>query len=250
MNQMKKFILFLILATVLGLRFGYSQEIISAWGGFFSNSAGMLSQTLGEPMIEKYSSTDVILTQGFEQSHMLASNLALQNISIVSGQTECYSATQVITVAGNGTTFEIQDGGSATLIAGSRISMLPDVHVSSGGYMLAKISTDYCTQQLNPLVINPVNPEERSLSPSTVEKSVWIKIYPNPTPGKVTLELPGDEMKSQAILRIYNMMGTEVLTQQLTGSKTEFSLESMPSGIYIVRVWQNEKMENAKIIRQ
>jgi hypothetical protein len=73
-------------------------------------------------------------------------NLTLQDITIASGQDECYGAAQTITTAGGGTTFTVQSGGTGTLIAGQNILMLPGTLLQSGSIVLGKITTDgtYC----------------------------------------------------------------------------------------------------------
>jgi hypothetical protein len=73
-------------------------------------------------------------------------NRTLQNITVTNGQTVCYDATQTITTAGGGTTFIVQSGGDATLIAGQNILMLPGTSLRSGSSVMAKITTigAYC----------------------------------------------------------------------------------------------------------
>lgn len=44
-----------------------SPDVISTAGDFYSNASGSISWTLGEPMGETYTSTNNILTQGFQQ---------------------------------------------------------------------------------------------------------------------------------------------------------------------------------------
>jgi hypothetical protein len=75
--------------------------------------------------------------------------LALQNITVINGQTVCYDATQTITTAGGGTTFMVQSGGEATLIAGQNILMLPGTSLLSGSSVMAKITTigAYCSSE-------------------------------------------------------------------------------------------------------
>lgn len=46
------------------------QEVISSSGGYFSNSQGSMSFTLGEYMINTYKSSSLILTQGFNQTFL------------------------------------------------------------------------------------------------------------------------------------------------------------------------------------
>ncbi|MCU0370240.1 MAG: hypothetical protein MUC31_02405, partial [Bacteroidales bacterium] len=71
---------------------------------------------------------------------------SLQNVTVASGQSPCYDATQTITTAGSSTTFLVQNGGDATLIAGQNILLLPGTLAQSGSYMMATITTDgsYC----------------------------------------------------------------------------------------------------------
>ena len=79
----------------------------------------------------------------------IPANLALQNITIINGQSECYNATQNISTAGSSTTFTVQSGGESTLIAGQNILMLPGTMMQSGGYVMAKITTigQYCSSE-------------------------------------------------------------------------------------------------------
>jgi hypothetical protein len=79
-------------------------------------------------------------------------NKDLQNIT-VAGQ-QCFSATQTITVAGNGSTFTVENGGSVTLIAGSNIICLPGVKVVPGGYLHGYITQNntYCGGVSPPIV--------------------------------------------------------------------------------------------------
>ncbi|MCX6269459.1 MAG: T9SS type A sorting domain-containing protein [Bacteroidetes bacterium] len=79
----------------------------------------------------------------------LSNALTLQYNTVGSGQTTCYNATQTITVAGGGTTFIIQTGGNASMIAGQKISYLAGTKVSQGGYLHGSITTSggYCPMQ-------------------------------------------------------------------------------------------------------
>jgi len=113
-------------------------------------------------------------------------NQVLANITVPNEVTTCYDATQVLTVAGNGNTFVVENGGNVTLIAGSKILILLGATVNSGGYLYAYITTNatYCGSKDSPLVENP---GKEILLPVENPKSHWIKIYPNPTNGYVTL---------------------------------------------------------------
>ena len=165
---------------------------------------------------------------------------------IGNGQDHCYSATQVINVAGNGSTFTVQPGGSVTLVAGSKISLLPGTSVLTQGYLHGYITTNgiYCGQPTNsqqsPLAIQEIEGPEKQF-----------RIYPNPSSGKFTLELKTGKIIPHLLVRVYNMMGTEALRRNMIDSqRMDLSLDQLPVGIYIVNVMGNDYSESATIVKQ
>jgi len=60
------FILFISLTFSVHI---YSQEVISSAGGYYQNENISLSWTLGEPVIETFEGSGLILTQGFQQPY-------------------------------------------------------------------------------------------------------------------------------------------------------------------------------------
>ncbi|MEI6436896.1 MAG: T9SS type A sorting domain-containing protein, partial [Bacteroidota bacterium] len=180
----------------------------------------------------------------------MQNNVIVQGLTINSGQTVCLNALQTITVAGAGTNFLLKNGGSATMIAGQKISILAGATVQSGGYLHAYITTtnSYCSS-IPPSVANLLGEEEMKF-PGTQKSSLFI-VYPNPTAGKFILELSGKKSPSSALVRIYNMKGLEVLTKQLPSSeKSEFSLENQAPGIYLISLIYDGKTETARIMKQ
>lgn len=180
----------------------------------------------------------------------IQNNIIVQGSTINSGQTACFNALQTITVAGAGTNFLLKNGGSATMIAGQKISFLPGATVQSGGYLHAYITTtsSYCSA-IPPSMTSTLGNEELKF-PGTQESSLFI-VYPNPTTGKFILELSGKKLPSLALVRIYNMKGVEVLTKQLPASeKSEFSLENQLPGIYLISLIYEGKIESTRVIIQ
>ncbi len=57
------------------------------------------------------------------------------------------------------------------------------------------------------------------------------KLYPNPNNGKFTIENSAANGKS--ILTVYNMMGEEILSSELTGKSCQIDMSNQPAGIYI-----------------
>jgi hypothetical protein len=58
------------------------------------------------------------------------------------------------------------------------------------------------------------------------------KLYPNPTSGLLTIELPTD---GEHTFLLYNLLGQQVLAATLTEKKTTLDL-SQPPGIYLYRI--------------
>ena len=160
----------------------------------------------------------------------------------------CYNANQRIYVAGNGTTFTVQNGGSATMIAGHSILYLPGTTVQYGGYMLGYIAPNgpFCVTPSMPAVVE----QEQESLPVALEKS-FFKVYPNPTTGNFILELTGEALVDRVKVDVYGSWGEKVLTAQLSGErKHEFSLSDRPEGVYFIRVITGDKAKTVKIIKQ
>ena len=158
----------------------------------------------------------------------------------------CYNATQTVRVAGNGTTFTIQNGGSATMIAGSNILLLPGASVVAGGYMWGYISP------AGPYCVSPSMPANLKLQdePAGTEKP-YFKVYPNPTTGDFILAINGDIPVDRVSIDIFGMWGEKVLTTIIAGERShEFSLSGRPSGVYFIRMISGDKSEIIKIIKQ
>jgi hypothetical protein len=174
----------------------------------------------------------------------------LTNITIVNGQTNCYSATQTITVAGNNTSYIVDPGGSVTMIAGQNIRFLPGTTILNGGYLHSYITTTgtYCGAHA-PAIVNAPAEITESI-PGPISESDFFKVYPNPTNDRFTLETTvADEFIRQVVL-VYSMMGSLIVKDEVLGNvKKEYSLADQPVGIYIVRVIKDGQSGTVKVIR-
>jgi hypothetical protein len=54
----------------------YSQQVIAPSGDTYKNSQNSISWTIGESVIETFSHTDIILTQGFHQTKITVTNIS------------------------------------------------------------------------------------------------------------------------------------------------------------------------------
>lgn len=70
------------------------------------------------------------------------------------------------------------------------------------------------------------------------------KLYPNPaTQGKVQIVTKSSQPKN---IRIYDVLGTPVLETTLYG--TDLDLSTLNSGVYLIQVFQQQKVATRKLI--
>jgi hypothetical protein len=77
-----------------------------------------------------------------------------------------------------------------------------------------------------------------------------IKIYPNPTTEKITLDIARWETLQMGIFKLYSMTGQLLQEHPIYSVTTEVSLAGLARGTYILKVQINEKTEDWKIIKQ
>lgn len=88
-----------------------------------------------------------------------------------------------------------------------------------------------------------VSGEERIDAP----KNELLHLYPNPTQGKFFIDYKDD---LPVTIKCYDLFGREVKTQKTIG-KTEFDISYLPTGIYLVRIINKDKIiANGKIMKQ
>ncbi|WP_373516415.1 T9SS type A sorting domain-containing protein [Pricia sp.] len=70
------------------------------------------------------------------------------------------------------------------------------------------------------------------------------KLYPNPvTDGKVFISTSENSTKQ---ISIYDVLGTQVLETSISGN--ELLVSELGAGVYVLRVYQNNKMATRKLI--
>ena len=84
-----------------------------------------------------------------------------------------------------------------------------------------------------------------------VEKiaQVEIKIYPNPTTEKVTMEIVNMQNLNTGVFRLYALSGQLLQELPVYSSTTEVSLAGFAKGAYILKVHINDHTEEWKIIK-
>lgn len=67
-----------------------------------------------------------------------------------------------------------------------------------------------------------------------------VSVYPNPGKNMINFELPGDFTGGR--VELYNNNGKLVIGKYIQGNLKSISTEKLPQGIYLVRVFNNDKM--------
>ena len=108
-------------------------------------------------------------------------------------------------------------------------------------------------------VLSSVLPEKDSVVSSTPalleakaanEPAFAVNIYPNPTSGHLTLELPELQRNEQGEITIHSSMGQLVYRQASVSEIQSLSLYSLSPGYYIVRIVIGDKMVTKTVIKQ
>jgi len=179
------------------------------------------------------------------------SDTSVNGVTIGSGQSECYNATDTILVAATAPVV-VQNGGNAIFIAGNVILFKPGFHGQSGCTVDAHITigANYCNNPGGASVVsNPLAIEEISIEPEAfTDETPEIKIYPNPSTGRFTIEFIKDEYS--AMIRVMNFQGSTLYQNQFINQRSiELDLSIQPSGMYLVMIQVDGKVVTRKIIK-
>ena len=74
-------------------------------------------------------------------------------------------------------------------------------------------------------------------------------IYPNPTKGRITVEMPLSE-GDVARITLFDVQGKTLTDLKNIGPTTELDLSGQPAGVYLMRIIINSKATTWKIIKQ
>ena len=177
----------------------------------------------------------------------------------VSGETLCFDALKTITVSN----FVAASGGSASLIAGESISLLPGTIVEAGGYLHAFITTDgtFCggiekhflePEELFELAETVKEESLEAELPTELPGDLPFRVYPNPTPGLFTLELSGYDQDAKIVVDVYGLRGETILRKELSAAQQlhTLSIEGSLPGMYFIRVLSGSQSGVQRIIKR
>ncbi|HPR62342.1 MAG TPA: leucine-rich repeat protein, partial [Prolixibacteraceae bacterium] len=160
-------------------------------------------------------SRSITVTQASGPGIAVLNDLEIENRTFADQTVKCFGAHNSITVAGNGTNVDLENGSFTTLIAGQSIRFLPGFHAQAGSYVSAYITTtgSFCDDLPEAIMAAPPVTEkslelvETDTAPiDFVEQSMVV--YPNPNNGQFTIAFTKFEGASQVFL--FNAMGQKV----------------------------------------
>ena len=76
-----------------------------------------------------------------------------------------------------------------------------------------------------------------------------IKIYPNPTTEKITMEIANMQNLTTGVFKLYSLSGQLLQERPVYSTATEVSLAGFAKGAYILKVYINDQSEEWKIIK-
>ncbi|MCX6305673.1 MAG: PA14 domain-containing protein [Bacteroidetes bacterium] len=161
----------------------------------------------------------------------------------------CYSALHTIRVAGNGDIFMVQNGGISEMIAGENILYLPGTKVEHGGYMHGYIAPGGPWCQSTKSSFADEGSAEIGQIPESSQDSEPVSVWPNPTTGKITIEIESSQGISPVMIRCYDQMGTLVLKEEFSLNRHEMNLENRLPGIYFLHIQMIEGSKVVKVIK-
>jgi M6 family metalloprotease-like protein len=177
----------------------------------------------------------------------------VSNVSVGNNESECYNATDTIYVAGKGTTVDFQSGSTVDLIAGKSISFLPGFHAYEGSYVYGWITetSDFCSSLSSSIIENQTIEKSVAISDQIQQAKIIldeksVKVYPNPSTGRFTLELTHYEGASE--VSIFNAMGALIKRIIITNDKTEFEFSTISKGLYFITIKNEGNITSRKIV--
>lgn len=73
-----------------------------------------------------------------------------------------------------------------------------------------------------------------------------LKVYPNPTTGIITIDLP-DNFNSSYKVQVYSLSGSQMYTASISKSNNRMNLNKLKEGLYIIRIENNGEIYSQKI---
>jgi len=107
---------------------------------------------------------------------------------------------------------------------------------------LTSFQCDSTLAQAGPLPVTTTTP------PADTIVAQVIKVYPNPVHSQLTIEGNKISKISPKTLHIYNSLGVQLLSKELTQPKTAVNLTGFVSGVYVIQIANGASSFTTKIM--
>lgn len=77
-----------------------------------------------------------------------------------------------------------------------------------------------------------------------------IEVYPNPTDGCINIKLGGLLMEDEACCELYDINGLLIIEKSLVKQETELDIGDLPTGVYLLKVFQGNDVISKIILKQ
>ncbi len=106
-------------------------------------------------------------------------------------------------------------------------------------------------EPVEPIVKERVTKEKVKKSATKISISEQVRLFPNPTLGRVTIDLGG--LEGVSAIQVFDLLGNPLITKELEGrvaKHVEMDLSQLPVGIYLVRVTAQGATVTKKVVRR
>ena len=214
------------LTPVLGAT-SYSWTLPGSWTG--SSSTNSITTTVGNS--SGNISVSAINSCGSSASQTLAVNVNSVNTSVS-------QSGNILSANISGATYQWINCINNTIILGqiSQTFNAPAI----GNYAVI-ITQNGCSDTSSCYNINTVEISENSFS-------IFTKIYPNPSTGKIQIIIDDLKFIKNCSIEIFNMQGVIIYQSEIINSKFDIDLINQTKGFYFVKICAGEKIFTRKIL--
>jgi len=189
-------------------------------------------------------------------------DVSVSGITINNGQNKNYYGRKSLTVSNT----KVYSGGKATFTSSKTITLLPGFTAQAESKVNIYITPPDCNE-LNLLLPNKSildaseNGKNRmvySNTPNEIQLSFekdfvenYLSVFPNPANSTVTIQLNSkNEDATLSQIKLYDMLGKEIITAYLSGNSHVLNVSQCPKGIYFIEIKDTITTYYKKIIIQ
>jgi hypothetical protein len=184
-------------------------------------------------------------------------DVVVSGVTVLNGQSKTYKGRKSLTVSNT----TINSGGNATFTSQKSVILLPGFVAQAGSHAYLYIAPPDCNEMslrdesAESIVFNTVTPKslpksaQIELSFETDFSENYISVFPNPSNSTITVQLHSSNPESSLTsIRFMDMLGRELLLQQVNGQSYTIDISFYVKGVYFIEIKDINKTYHKKII--